>query len=236
MMLALKRIFLLIVDIFLVTSALKRTIIEHGPWRPKDPKYFLSRDEKKKKICLEFYSKVVDNVTIPQLWLCYSPSLQKPYCEVCWLFSDRNNRSNRAWIDGVSGDIHNMADKISRHEKTKIHITTASIYSQWKSGNTMDKDAEVINKNNISFWTKVLQRLLSVILTLCSLNLAFRGHRETSYDGVCEGGNFLAIVSLMAQYDDVLGEVISLPSRAVKYLSHSIQEELIALIGKAVKH
>ena len=99
----------------------------------------------------------------------------------------------------------------------------------------MGKDAEVINKNNISFRSKVLQRLSSVILTLCSLNLAFRGHRETSYNGVCEGGNFLAIVSLMAQYDDVLGEVISLPSRAVKYLSHPIQEELIALIGKAVE-
>ena len=122
-----------------------------------------------------------------------------------------------------------MADKISRHKKTKIHITAASIYGQWKSGNTMDKDAEVINKNNISFWTKVLQRF-----TLCSLNLAFRGLRETSYDGVCEGGSFLAIVPLMAQYDDVLGEVISLPSRAVSP-SHPIQEELIELLGKAVK-
>ena len=39
----------------------------------------------------------------------------------------------------------------------------------------------------------------------------------------------------MAQYDDFLGEVISLLSRAVKYLSHPIQEELIALIGKAVE-
>ena len=27
-------------------AALKRTIIEHGPCRPKDPKYFLSKDEK----------------------------------------------------------------------------------------------------------------------------------------------------------------------------------------------
>ena len=98
---------------------------------------------------MEYYSKVVD-VTIPQLWLCYSPSLQKHYCEVCWLFSDRNNHSNRAWIDGVSCDMHNMANKISCHEKTKVHITGASIYSQWKSGNMMDKDDEVLNKN-ISF-------------------------------------------------------------------------------------
>ena len=52
----------------------------------------------------------------------------------------------------------------------------------------VDKDAEVINKNNISFWTKVLQWVLPVTLTLCSLNLAFSGHWETSYDGACEGG------------------------------------------------
>ena len=137
----------------------------------KTPSIF--HQEMKKNFSFEYYSKVVDNVTIPRLWLCCFPSLQKPYCEVCWLFSNRNNRSNRAWIDSVSGDIRNMADKISRHKKTKIHITAASIYGQWKSGNTMDKDAEVINKNNISLWTKVLQRLLSIILTLCSLNLAF---------------------------------------------------------------
>ena len=60
-------------------AALKRTIIEHGPCRSKDPKYFSSRDEKKKFFfSLEYYSKVVDNVTIPRLWLCYSPSLQNP--------------------------------------------------------------------------------------------------------------------------------------------------------------
>ena len=99
----------------------------------------------------------------------------------------------------MSGDVGNMADKISRHEKSKTHINAASIYGQWKSGKTVDKDANILTKNNISFWTKVLQRLLSIILTMCSLNLALRGHREMPHNGVCEGGNFFAIVALIAQ-------------------------------------
>ena len=110
-----------------------------------------------KNLSTEYYCNVVDNVCIPGLWLCYSPS-SKPHCEVWWLFSDRINR-NRIWIDDVSEDVHNMADKISRHEKSKTHMNTASIYGQWKSGQTVDKDAEILTKNNISLWTKVLKRL-----------------------------------------------------------------------------
>ena len=43
-------------------AALERTIIEHGPCRSKDPKYFSSRDEKKNNFSLECFSKVLDNV------------------------------------------------------------------------------------------------------------------------------------------------------------------------------
>ena len=39
----------------------------------------------------------------------------------------------------------------------------------------------------------------------------------------------------MAQYDSVLADVISLPYRATKYLSHDIQTEVIHLIGNAVR-
>ena len=128
-----------------------------------------------------------------------------------------------------------MADKIARREKSKTLLNAASKYGRWKSGKIIDKDSEMLTKNNISLWTKVLRRLLSIILTMCSLNLALCGHRETFHDGVSEGGNFLGIVALMAQYDEVLAEVVSLPARATKYLSHKIQEELVSLIGSAVR-
>ena len=48
-------------------------------------------------------------------------------------------------------------------------------------------------------------------------------------------GNFLAIVALVAQYDEVLSELISLPSRATKYLSATIQNELITLLGTTLR-
>lgn len=87
----------------------------------------------------------------------------------------------------------------------------------------------------MSFWTKVLQRLVSIILTMSALNMAFRGSRESIGEGVCEGGNFLGVVALVAQYDDVLREVIFLPKRATKYLSPVIQNELISLLGTSLR-
>ena len=40
---------------------------------------------------------------------------------------------------------------------------------------------------------------------------------------------------MVAQYDEVLSELISLPSRATKYLSGKIQNELITLLGTTLR-
>ena len=108
-----------------------------------------------------------------------------------WLFADRDKIQSRAWIDGVAGTTHNMSSKIQKHEKSEHHITAARNYGRWKTGKTVDENSEQQTKLNVSFWTKVLQRLIAIILTLCSLSLALRGHRETANEGMCEGGNFL---------------------------------------------
>lgn len=60
--------------------------------------------------------------------------------------------------------------------------------------------------------------------------MAFRGHRETFNDTY--NGNFLSDVFLLAEYDDVLKQVVNLPQGTIKYLSPQIQNEIIDILGK----
>ena len=43
-----------------------------------------------------------------------------------------------ARVNGVSGSIHNMLEKVKRHEKTTNHIESSAVYLKWKSGKTLD--------------------------------------------------------------------------------------------------
>jgi len=43
------------------------------------------------------------------------------------------------------------------------------------------------------------------------------------------------MVALLAEYDDVLAEVVSFPARTTKYLSAAIQSNLIELLARSVR-
>ncbi|GBP40567.1 52 kDa repressor of the inhibitor of the protein kinase [Eumeta japonica] len=76
----------------------------------------------------------------------------------------------------------------------------------------------------------VLQRLFDIILTLAKSSLALRGHREDlSQEGY--HGNFLSFVELVARYDHILRQVLDMPKGSTRYLSATIQNEMIEILG-----
>ena len=75
---------------------------------------------------------------------------------------------------------------------------------------------------------------LPLLLLPHKMFVDFRGLDENVHDDICEGGNFLGMVFMMAQSDEFLAKVISVPARATKYLSAKIQNELIKLLVRGV--
>ena len=87
-------------------------------------------------------------------------------------------------------------------------------------------------------WREILHSVVEVIKFLCEQNLPLRGHREDSNSR--NQGNFLETLKLLAKYNAVIKEhlsVIQLSNKGMTtYLLPTIQNELIELLGKKVKH
>ncbi|CAB4035450.1 Hypothetical predicted protein, partial [Paramuricea clavata] len=107
---------------------LKIMVMHHESCRPTGP--FEYEDEEGNSIVnfsARYYNKYIDNMSIQRLWLCYSMELQKPYCEVCWLFADRaspNYENHRGWINGVS----DSTSDITRIDQLSVIIRRVQIY------------------------------------------------------------------------------------------------------------
>ena len=78
-------------------------------------------------------------VEIERQWLCFSPTMKKPYCQSCWLFGDPQ-AMQKEWAGGVSGNPKNFGMKIKSHEKT--HLMRAS-----HSGDGRRVNALLVPKN-----------------------------------------------------------------------------------------
>ena len=86
-------------------------------------------------------------------------------------------------------------------------------------------------------WREILHSVVEVIKFLCKLNLPLRGHHE-DFDSRNQG-NFLETLKLLTKYNAVIKEhlsVIQLSSKGMTtYVSPTIQNELIDLLGKKVE-
>jgi len=86
------------------------------------------------------------------------------------------------------------------------------------------------------YWRSVLWRLLSIVQFLAERNLVFRGSTELLGDP--RNGNFLGEVELVAKFDPIMAEHVRRAKNhdlTDHYLSNTIQNELISLLGTATQ-
>jgi len=173
-------------------------------------------------------------------WLLYSPtSGNRPiYCFCCKLFSSASQKSSFA-TDGFS-DWSNAAKSIPVrfHEASDEHNTAMVAYAKRLSvRGRIDCQLQQKRQEESHYRRSVLLRVVEVIKFLAERGLAFRG--DDRLIGSPNNGNFLGILELLSKFDPFLADHLSrfgncgrgVPS----YLSSTICDELIALMGSQVK-
>ncbi|CAN6547636.1 unnamed protein product [Malus baccata var. baccata] len=141
--------------------------------------------------------------------------------------------------DGIS-DWRHLGVKLDQHEKSKEHLTNLRTWVELKSrlttNQTIDKEFQMRIKKETNHWKQVMLRIIVVVKCLAIRNLAFRGTNERPYEN--SNGNFLGLLEMIAEFDPIMQKHFRLIENKEihhHYLSHKIQNELIATLASKVK-
>lgn len=181
------------------------------------------------------FRKHVSGEQIKREWLMYSPSTGNVYCFPCVLFGE-THKGRTQFSDGFS-DWKNASQRMKMHEDSATHrACVQTLISRRRIHGRIDSSLEIQFNKEKDYWTKVLQRVVSVIKFLSSRGLAFRG--DTELLGSQHNGNYLGILELIAEYDPFLSSHLAKYGNEGRgkpsYLSSTICEEVIEIMGNKV--
>ncbi|KAL6530683.1 hypothetical protein OROGR_014543 [Orobanche gracilis] len=115
-------------------------------------------------------------------------------------------------------------------------ITWYDLRLRFQKNETIDKLAQKQLQKEKDHWKNVLLRIISIVKYLAKHNQAFRGSNEKLYQE--SNGNFLGLIEMLAEFDTFVQEHVRRITNDeihCHYLGHNIQNELILMLGSAIK-
>lgn len=211
-------------------------IVKKGPVQVTDAVFPQNNEPVPRRFTKDNYEIVMKNgEKIKRSWLVYSISTDAVYCFACTLFGKCENALSK----GGFCTWKNIGSHLKEHEYSKSHVDNMeswhNLQKRLLTKTTIDQVHQDLMQLEVQHWKGVIRRVIAIICHLSERNLTFRGHTDVLFDP--HNGNFLSQVELMAQFDPILNEHIRRiqnKEAKVHYLSSTIQNEIITLIGDKI--
>ncbi|CAK8542871.1 unnamed protein product [Lathyrus sativus] len=197
------------------------------------------RDNWNRRFTTNLYTRALANgEKCDRDWLVYSKELDRVFCFCCKVLKNGIGRGQLA-NEGYS-DWSHVGARIKEHELGMEHVKNMTTWYEYRQRlqkfQTIDKTTQRLIEKEKDHWKNVLKRVISIVKFLAKHNLAFRGSKEKLYED--SNGNFLGLIEMLAEFDPIIQEhVRRVTTQKVHthYLGHKIQNELISLLGSAIK-
>ncbi|XP_067132434.1 zinc finger MYM-type protein 1-like [Centruroides vittatus] len=182
--------------------------------------------------------KPTNGEIISRPWIIYSESEDRIICFYCRLFS--MGAAIALAIVGFN-NWPNIYNRLATHEKSKNHLVAmlkcTGLQKRLSAEQTINNvQQKLLNQEKVRLYNK-FERLFSVVQFLAERNIAFRGSIENLSDA--RNGIFLGILELLGKFDPVMQDHIQrIATKQIhqSYLSKTVQNEIINLIGNKLKY
>lgn len=224
-----------------INDFFREHLARHGADQNKNADFTQSKrvykDGSTRYLSLSAFTRTMQNgEEFNRPWLIYSESKCSVFCAPCLLFGD-HNQSSFSSKDGFN-DWKNTTMRVEKHENSREHKECVLKLKE-RSNVLMRVDRELTAQldEEISYWRKVLERVVAAIKFLVSRGHPLRGHEEKI--GSTRNGNFLMLMEFLSEFDPFMKEHLKKyaekGSGHVNYLSKTIYEEFIEIMAEELR-
>ena len=182
-------------------------------------------------------------------WLHYSRHVDGAFCRACVIFlSEGQTLGGQRPGKFVTNAFRSWkrTDQLTDHAKRGYHLTSLTKMAEFitryqQPSAAINIHMQVAAKQRLEDNQRVIESLFKVVLLCGMQGLALRGHRDDHIEWDEEReesgnqGNFTALVRFRAETDEILKKHLHNAPRNAKYMSKTIQNQLIDIIGQCIQ-